>query len=176
MTLHGDSTFVFEFSSDEDRQAVLEQGHVYIASRLFTIRPWYPMVEKMVEDLKTIPVWFTLKKILTFMWNQNGIGIIASYLGIPLMTDKKTLERSRMNFARVCMEIDTSCDFPSEIPVVIDGVETFTVTVECSWKPPKCNGCKTFDNQILSVLLFNMLRLKRRRCSLVQKFIEVNGL
>lgn len=146
MTLHGDFMFAFVFSNPEDRQAVLERGHVYIANRLFMIHQWYPMVEKMVEELKIVPIWVSLRKIPLFLWNSRGIGIIASYLGIPIMTDRRTAEHSRINFARVCVEIDTYFYFPSEIPVVIDGKVSFHVLVEYSWKPPICSCCKTFGH------------------------------
>lgn len=80
------------------------------------------------------------------MWNPKGIGMIARFLGIPLLTDNNTFERSRMSFATVCVEIDIDFDYPTEISVVIDGNEALKVPVEYTWKPPKCQTCKIFGH------------------------------
>ncbi|OVA18816.1 protein of unknown function DUF4283 [Macleaya cordata] len=45
LTIHGESVFVFKFNSDDDRQQALEYGPVYIANRLFIVRPWKPFLE-----------------------------------------------------------------------------------------------------------------------------------
>lgn len=83
------------------------------------------------------------------MWNETGLGNIASSVGTPIMLDKQTLNKSRMNYARVCVEVDDNCDFPSSIPVYMDGELAFEVSVECPWKPPMCSFCQTFNHSAL---------------------------
>ncbi|XP_026458963.1 uncharacterized protein LOC113359566 [Papaver somniferum] len=84
------------------------------------------------------------------MWNSKGLSSIASCVGVPIMLDKQTLNRTRMSYARVCVEIDTSCEFPSSIPVYLDGMLAFEVDVEYPWKPPMYTHCKTFNHSSIA--------------------------
>ncbi|XP_026397787.1 uncharacterized protein LOC113293345 [Papaver somniferum] len=61
------------------------------------------------------------------------------------MTDSHTALKTRMNFARICVEVDTDCTYPAEIPYRIDN-EKFVVRAEYPWKPPSCTHCKSFGH------------------------------
>lgn len=52
---------------------VLEHGHIFISNRLFLIRPWHQDLEKELEELRTFPVWMTMKNIPLYLWNRIGI-------------------------------------------------------------------------------------------------------
>lgn len=145
LTINGDSIFLFEFDLAEDRITAIEQGSVFISSRLFLIRPWHLFVEQDIQEMKTFPIWLNLKNIPIHLWNAKGISMITSVLGIPLLTDKNTLARTRMSFARVCIEIEADFNYPATIPMSFGGKE-FEVQVEYSWKPPRCLACAFFGH------------------------------
>lgn len=81
------------------------------------------------------------------MWHAKGLAIIASFLGKPLMSDKLTLSRQRMGYARVCVEIYASCEFPSMIPIIIGG-KRIEIPVEYPWNPPRCTFCSIFGHSL----------------------------
>ncbi|XP_026451353.1 uncharacterized protein LOC113351615 [Papaver somniferum] len=149
ITIHGESSFVFDFETEEDRIVVLEQGYLYIDSQLFIIIPWHKDLEKEMEELKIVPVWVNLRKLPLYMWNETGLGNITSCVGTPIMLDKQTLNISRMSYARICVDVDANCDFPSTIPVYMDGELSFEVIVDYPWKPPMCAMCETFNHPAL---------------------------
>lgn len=145
LTINGDSIFLFEYDLAEYRITALEQGSVFISTRLFLICPWHLFVEQDIQEMKTFPIWLNLMNISIHLWNAKGISMIASVLGIPLLTDKHTLARTRMSFARVCIEIEADFSYPATIPMSFGGKE-FEVQVEYSWKPPRCLACASFGH------------------------------
>ena len=41
-------------------------------------------------------------------WTKDGLSYLASAVGVPLYTDSAIENRRRINFARICMEVDAS--------------------------------------------------------------------
>lgn len=61
------------------------------------------------------------------------------------MLDKQTASRSRMAYARICVEIAVDSDFPSHIDALVGDVK-IKVPVEYSWRPPRCQHCNLFGH------------------------------
>lgn len=136
LTLHGESTFTFDFENDEVRSTALEHGVLFISSRLFIVQPWHPDLESEIAEINSIPIWMNLRKVSLHFWQTcYELSRIVSYLGRPIMMDTQTLNRTTMSYARVYIEIDVMCDFPSTILVVVDGKKGFNVDVGYSCNP-----------------------------------------
>ncbi|XP_026459012.1 uncharacterized protein LOC113359628 [Papaver somniferum] len=148
MTIHGESNYVFEFDNEEDRVAAIEYGPVFIASQMFLVRPWHPLIEQEIATMKSVPTWVNLRKVPLHMWNATALSKIASLIGKPIMMDKFTLSRSRMSFARVLVEIDFDYKYPLVVPVYYKGKHVVDVYVEYSWKPPVFSECSTFGHSL----------------------------
>lgn len=88
IALHGDRVFVFYFDSDEDINTVLEHGCLFIRDQLFVVRPWTPMIEKELAELKSVHVWLKMRDVPLHLWNARGLGKLARFVGVPLMMDK----------------------------------------------------------------------------------------
>lgn len=144
--LFGDCAFIFEFSDDDDRKQALELGSFLISNKLFTLRPWSHLIEKLIADIKTVPVWVKFFGVPLHMWNSDGLSLIASYLGIPLLADDCTINQTRLSYARICIEIDIDFDYPASIPLLIDGKFYFDLPVEYQWRPPKCDTCMVYGH------------------------------
>ncbi|XP_026441709.1 uncharacterized protein LOC113340872 [Papaver somniferum] len=147
LTIHGEFAFIFDFNDDE-RSTALEHGSMYISNQLFLVQPWHPDIESEIAELKSVPIWMNFRKVPLHFWDSDGLSRIASYLGRPIMMDNQTLHCTRMSYARVCVEVDVNFDFPTTIPVVIDGTKRFLVDVEYSWKPPKCPHFHVFGHTL----------------------------
>ncbi|XP_039056740.1 uncharacterized protein LOC120199801 [Hibiscus syriacus] len=60
--------------------------------------------------------------------------------------DYVTASKSRLEFAKICVEIDVNDDIPKTLNVVLQDGLTTTVYVEVPWLPPKCKNCKIFGH------------------------------
>ncbi|XP_020700569.1 uncharacterized protein LOC110112623 [Dendrobium catenatum] len=87
-----------------------------------------------VSPLRKIMRWHGLKAC--------GISRIASKIGIPLAVDVLTAQKTRLTFARVCIQVDASATYPEEIPISIED-DVFSLKIQYEWKPTVCEHCKS---------------------------------
>lgn len=117
----------------------------FISNQLFVVKPWSLMIEQDLSELKSIPIWINLRNAPLHLWHAKGLGKLSSFVGIPIMLDKKTTTRSRMTYARICVEVVVDSDFPSHIDALVDNVK-LKIIVEYSWKPMICTHCAVFGS------------------------------
>ncbi|KAF6134946.1 hypothetical protein GIB67_023305 [Kingdonia uniflora] len=149
MKLQNNNLFLFKFHNEEDREKVLEAGSQHITNRLFVIRPWSLHVEKEIGNLSTIPIWIILRKVPEYLWNAEGLGQIASVIGVPICLDRATVDKTRLGCARVCVEISFLSELPYKIPYDVDDEKVANIEVEYAWLPPKCIECGVFGHSTL---------------------------
>ncbi|XP_026398606.1 uncharacterized protein LOC113294425 [Papaver somniferum] len=125
--------------------ASLEHVCLFIAGQPFVARPWTLLVEQELAELKTVPIWINMRNVPLHLWNVKGLGKLASFIGVPLMLDKQTATRSRMNYAMVFVEVTVDSDLPSHIDALV-GNTKIKVPVEYTWKPQKCSHCVVFGH------------------------------
>lgn len=54
-------------------------------------------------------------------WTEEGLSRIASVIGHPIHVDKATGKKTRLAFARICIEVDAIDDLPEYIQVSVEG-------------------------------------------------------
>ncbi|XP_077231942.1 uncharacterized protein LOC143865497 [Tasmannia lanceolata] len=137
--------FLFRFSCGEDCDQILEMGGHTYASRPLILRRWSPGLPLEQPELSTIPIWVKLPGLPLQYWNNEGISKIGSVIGNPLYMDSKTADETRLNFARICVEIEAGDPLPDSIEIHSPfGVST--QSFEYEWKPQSCNLCKIFNH------------------------------
>ncbi|KAK3189546.1 hypothetical protein Dsin_029107 [Dipteronia sinensis] len=72
------------------------------------------------DSYSKIPVWVKLFNIPHEYWNEEGLSHIASAVGKPLYADSLIESMKRISFARVCIEIDASCDLVNSFDLFMD--------------------------------------------------------
>ncbi|KAK3230001.1 hypothetical protein Dsin_001882 [Dipteronia sinensis] len=146
--------YFFKFSDDEACSNVLEASHWLFAGRMVILKKWHLRLILSKDSYSKIPVWVKLFNIPHEYWNEEGLSHIASAIGKPLYANSLTESMKRISFARVCIEIDTSCDIvdsfdlfmgDSSNPKLRENVE---ILVEYQWKPKICTECKSFGHSI----------------------------
>lgn len=135
----------FEFQDEESKMAVLEGGPWFFSKKYIVLKTWRRMMTPIKEPPSTIPAWVKLHKLPPECWTEDGLSRIASTIGIPIHVDKATARRSRLGFARICIEIEAGVELPDEIQVTVEGDSAF-VYVEYQWLPPICPVCKVFGH------------------------------
>ncbi|KAI3971173.1 hypothetical protein MKW92_025451 [Papaver armeniacum] len=101
--------------------------------------------ELQIDSISSVLIWMNLRGVPLHLWNATGFSRISSLVGKPIMTDAPTAMKTRMSFARVCVEIDANCSFPSKLPFQIDDMK-YEVRAEYPWKPSACSHCKSFGH------------------------------
>ncbi|KAF9613673.1 hypothetical protein IFM89_009636 [Coptis chinensis] len=51
------------------------------------------------------------------LWTDDGLGFLVSKVGVPNSQDKATKLKKRINYARVCVEVDVSAKLPDSFPI-----------------------------------------------------------
>ena len=85
------------------------------------LRPWTIDSKFEKDKLLTIPIWVKFPKLALRYWSPILIGRAASTLGMPMYMDEATAIGSRVDFARVCIEIDSTFSFPRTTHLEVDG-------------------------------------------------------
>ncbi|GJR20589.1 zinc knuckle CX2CX4HX4C containing protein [Tanacetum coccineum] len=121
--------FFFKFDSQAGLEAVLEGG------------PWL--------------IWKS-PIILKKFFKEDGISLIATFIGKPVMLDSYTSSMcnessGRSSFARCLIEVNSEADLVDVVTIGIqslfgDGFIKETIRVEYEWRPSRCDICKIFGH------------------------------
>ncbi|KAJ8421235.1 hypothetical protein Cgig2_000839 [Carnegiea gigantea] len=79
-------------------------------------------------------------------WGMASLSKLGSTLGIPIKTDRHTMDKTRLSCARLLIDIPVDGLFPEYLDFVNDHDVVVRLRVEYEWKPLKCNHCKIFGH------------------------------
>ena len=146
----------FKFSSADGLSAILDRGPWFIAGRFLVLKRWERNLNLSAEASVTkIPIWALLYNVPVELWTQIGLSYIASAIRKPLFVDSTTLSWKRLNFARVCIEIEVGAEMIEEIDLASGASEDpcldpIKIKVVYQWKPAQCSHCRAFGHSINS--------------------------
>ena len=135
-------------------KTVLERGPWFIAGRFLVLKRWERNLNLSVEvTVSKLPVWALLYNVPVELWTPKGLSYLSSALGKPLFADTATLSRKRLNYARVCIEIDAGASLIEEFDLASGntedpGQDPIKITVVYQWKPAKCSHCLVFGHSL----------------------------
>lgn len=72
----------------------------------FVVRPWSKNMSYKKENLDTILVWVRFPGLAMHYWGERSLRMIASMLGKVIRVDNATLNKDRMQYARVLVEMN----------------------------------------------------------------------
>ncbi|KAF5208044.1 zinc ion binding / nucleic acid binding protein [Thalictrum thalictroides] len=138
--------FYFKFSQEEDKRSVMELGPIFIAGMIFIVKPWSSGIEAQRKQIKSVPLWVTIHGIPKKLWTKEGLSYVGSLLGKPICSDEATAQKTRLTFAKICVEVDSVFDLPVSKQVDIGEAELVTLQFEYPWKPQQCSKCKEYGH------------------------------
>ncbi|GKE03194.1 reverse transcriptase domain-containing protein, partial [Tanacetum coccineum] len=110
-------------------------------------------------EVTSVPVWVKLHGVPILAYSEDGLSLIATQIGKPLLLDAFISSMcvkswSQINFARALIEVSSKYEFKSKVTMVIpneegDGYTKEVIRVEYEWKPPHCGDCKIFEHDLL---------------------------
>nr|GEZ70327.1 hypothetical protein [Tanacetum cinerariifolium] len=116
--------FFFKFKSQAGLKAVLDEGPWLICKSPIILKKWSMDTRLLKEELTRILIWVKLHVVPIQVFEEDGISLIASFIGKLVMLDSYTSIPSL-----------TGEDFTKE-----------TIHVDYEWRPPRCDVCKIFGH------------------------------
>ncbi|KAJ6693232.1 hypothetical protein OIU85_004036 [Salix viminalis] len=147
VTVMTNGFMVFQFNTVEMMEEVLARGPWMFGGKAILLQAWQPGFQFDRNKIKTLPVWARLQGLPFPLWTKKGLSMAASMVGKPLACDEATLQGSRLEYARVCIEIDATMPLVHRFQVASSLTESpITIDVSYEWKPSRCNSCKVFGH------------------------------
>ncbi|XP_039017567.1 uncharacterized protein LOC120148544 [Hibiscus syriacus] len=100
----GNNVYIFSFANDSVRDWVLENGPWHVFNKPLILRIWEANMQKLDFDFAHLPIWIHLYNVPLELYTQDGLSSIASALGKPISMDSFTASKTRLHFAKVCVE------------------------------------------------------------------------
>ena len=145
---HRSGWFVFKFQSEEDRRKVLEGGPYFAYGSNLILKNLPRCFTFEGEDVSSVPIWIQLPGLPLDCWNARALGKIVSKVGKPISTDKMTLSKERLSFARVLVEVDASSDITSCVEVRLPTGVVYQQPVRPEFIPKFCKKCRSFGHVV----------------------------
>ncbi|PWA64391.1 zinc knuckle CX2CX4HX4C [Artemisia annua] len=148
--------FFFKFDALAGVEAVLEGGPWMIRKSPIILKKWSMDTCLRKEELTSIPVWVKLHDVPLQVFEEDGISLIATFIGKHVMLDSFTTSMckeswGRSSFARCLIEVNSNTDLKEVVTIGFPSLsgEDFTketIRVEYEWRPPRCDICKIFGH------------------------------
>ncbi|KAJ6865740.1 hypothetical protein NC652_037302 [Populus alba x Populus x berolinensis] len=143
----GNGFMIFRFNTEEEMHSVLEKGPWMFGGKNIILQQWHPRFQFDKNKIATLPVWVRLHGLPFPLWSKQGLSLAASMVGRPLSCDELTYSCTRLEYARLCVEVDAALPFIHSFEIDSPLSTTpITVTVDYEWKPPSCDKCKVFGH------------------------------
>ncbi|GJW19953.1 nucleotide-binding alpha-beta plait domain-containing protein [Tanacetum coccineum] len=82
-----DGIFLFKFADKRGMEQVLEQGPWLIHNTLLVLNKWTPSLPLRKDEVTKVPVLVKLHKVPLVAYSKDGLSLIATQIGKPLMLD-----------------------------------------------------------------------------------------
>lgn len=143
---------LFRFKEEEGLHTVVERGPWMFGGKSIILQQWHPHFLFDRNKITSLPVWIRLRGLPFPLWNRAGLSLAASMVGRPIACDEHTHFCTRLDYARICVEVEAShsyvhsfeMDTPlSEVPIRVE--------VEYEWRPTRCKDCQVFGHSCTSI-------------------------
>uniref|UniRef100_A0A6N2LHJ4 Uncharacterized protein n=1 Tax=Salix viminalis TaxID=40686 RepID=A0A6N2LHJ4_SALVM len=126
---------------------ILARGPWMLWGKTILLQKWQPGFQFDKNKIRTIPVWARLQGLPFPLWNKKGLSMAASMVGKPIASDEATMQCTRLEYARVCVEIDAEVPLVHSFKVMSTlSEEPISVDVSYEWKPARCATCRVFGH------------------------------
>ncbi|KAL0773992.1 hypothetical protein Bca101_039143 [Brassica carinata] len=137
----------FRIKDKATRERVLRRGMWSVANIPMVVTKWAPVVEEEPEpEIKTIPMWVTLKNVPHRMFSWEGLGFIASAVGKPKRLHPDTLLCKSFEEAKVFVEAEVDKGFPKSHRFTSKLGINAEVEFEYPWLPNRCCICSKWGH------------------------------
>uniref|UniRef100_A0A803NHS2 CCHC-type domain-containing protein n=1 Tax=Cannabis sativa TaxID=3483 RepID=A0A803NHS2_CANSA len=133
------------FNDEATRDQVLEGGIIQFDRKPVIIRPWSSDLNS-IKLVRSVPLWIRLHDLGLQYWGNNSLSALVSTIGKPIMVDQYTKDRTRVQFARILVEMDIMDTPPKSIQFLNEFDQLVEQAVEYEWLPVKCKNCNGYGH------------------------------
>ncbi|GJR50921.1 zinc knuckle CX2CX4HX4C containing protein [Tanacetum coccineum] len=113
ITRNDEGVYLFKFASKSGMDQVLEKGPWLIHKSPIILNKWTACVSLKKGEVTKVPVWVKLYNVPVLAYSEDGLSLIATQIGKPIMLDAFTSSMcveswGRISFARALIEISAS--------------------------------------------------------------------
>ncbi|KAI3471323.1 hypothetical protein Pfo_027986 [Paulownia fortunei] len=101
---------------------------------------WSPKFDPKLESA-IVSMWIHLLELPVHLFDKPALKTVASLIGKPLWTDEATANKSRLNIAQICIEIDLREELKDSVYLGI-GSRIFLQKIIYENLPSYCMDCK----------------------------------
>nr|GEW50107.1 hypothetical protein [Tanacetum cinerariifolium] len=139
-----------EMTNDDRIKTMDGFGYPWLIRKsLIILKKWSMDIRLLKEELTRFPIWVKLHDVPIQVFEENGISLIATFIGKPVMLDSYTSTMcneswGRSSFARCLIEVNLEADLVDVVTIGIpslyeDGFTKETIHADYEWRPPKCD-------------------------------------
>ncbi|GKD40079.1 RNA-directed DNA polymerase, eukaryota, reverse transcriptase zinc-binding domain protein, partial [Tanacetum coccineum] len=120
------------------------------------LNKWSPSVSLLKEELSHVPVLVKFHEVLSVAYISDGLNLIATKIGTPVMLDSymnsMCLESLRRSiYARILVETNACNEFSDHMVMAVLNLEgndytKETIRIEYKWEPLRCSPCLIFGH------------------------------
>ncbi|XP_062103597.1 uncharacterized protein LOC133814683 [Humulus lupulus] len=136
-----------KFNDDATRDHVLENGILHFDRKPMIIRPWTTDLSAF-RMICSVPLWIRLHDLGLQYWGSKCLSAFVSTIGKPIMVDKFTRERSRVQFARILVEVEITDNPPRIMHYLNEQGQLTEQGVDYEWLPVKCKTCSGYGHSM----------------------------
>ncbi|XP_062103641.1 uncharacterized protein LOC133814732 [Humulus lupulus] len=137
-----------KFNDDATRDHVLETGILHFDRKPIIIRPWSTDLSA-IQMIRSVPLWIRLQDLGLQYWGSKCLSALVSTIGKPIMVDKFTRERTRVQFARIMVEMEITDNPPRTIQFLNEHGQLIEQGVDYEWLPVNCKTCAGFGHSMV---------------------------
>lgn len=140
------TTIKFRIKEKEIRDRVLRRGMWNIAEVPMVVSKWSLIIEEVQRDIKSIPMWISIKHVPHKMFSWKRIGFLASAVGEPKRLHPDTVLCKSFEKAKVFVEADLSKTLPKSFRFQSEKGVDAVVEFIYPWLPSKCTSCSKWGH------------------------------
>nr|GEZ73867.1 hypothetical protein [Tanacetum cinerariifolium] len=156
ITRNDDGVYLFKFATKSGRDQVIDKGPWMIRKSPIMLSKWSPSVSLKKGEVTKVLVCVKMYNIPVFTYSEDGLSLLATQIGKPIMLDAFTSSMcveswGRISFAQDLIEIDAAVGLKNEVSMAIpveegNGHIKEVIRVEYEWMPPHCVDCIRFGH------------------------------
>nr|GEX96305.1 hypothetical protein [Tanacetum cinerariifolium] len=156
ITRNDNDVYLFKFVTKSRMEQVLERSSWMIHKSPIILNKWSSSVSMKKGKVNKVHIWVKLYNVPILAYSEDGLSLIATQIGKPIMLDAFTSSMcveswGRIIFARALIEINSDSTLKKKVIIAIpkdegDGHINKVIKIEYEWKPPYYVECKSFGH------------------------------
>ncbi|KAJ6392524.1 hypothetical protein OIU84_029086 [Salix udensis] len=138
---------IFRFKTTDEMHAVMAKGPWMFGGKNIVLQQWHPHFCFDKNKISKMPVWIRLTGLPFPLWTKQGLSLVATMVGRPLSCDEQTFNGTRLDYARLCVEVDANMPYVQQFEIECPLSENpIQIGIEYEWKPSRCEKCKVYGH------------------------------